>query len=297
MTTLLALNALVLAGGAAAASTSQVGETAAAPGDVKACAAGSLYLQGADVAAPTYATTAGVITSWSVMAGSIGDGGSGGPRLKVARESPASTWTITGSSDQQQLSPEVLNSFAARIPVSAGDRIGLYLPAGGPTVSCYRSTASIGDVMVFKSGNALADPAVGQVVVTNAASTKVRMDVSVRIETDADGDGYGDDTQDLCPSRADKQKECVPPDTTLSAPKKVKTAKRKAKVTVTFGSTEPDSTFACLVDGKAKTCGATPWTLKLKIGKHQLVVTATDASGNVDPTPAEATVKVKRKQA
>ncbi len=33
-------------------------------------------------------------------------------------------------------------------------------------------------------------------------------DVSARVETDADGDGYGDDTQDRCPTRADLQTAC-----------------------------------------------------------------------------------------
>ena len=40
-----------------------------------------------------------------------------------------------------------------------------------------------------------------------------RLNVSATVEPDADGDGYGDVTQDTCPSRATSQGDCQPPNT------------------------------------------------------------------------------------
>ncbi len=86
-----------------------------------------------------------------------------------------------------------------------------------------------------------------------------------------------------------------PPNTTgLSGPKTV-TAGKKAKFR--FTSTEAGSTFTCKLDkGKARKC-TSPYSLKVsKPGKHTLKVTATDAAGNADPSPASRTFTVKAKK-
>ena len=75
---------------------------------------------------------------------------------------------------------------------------------------------------------------------------------------------------------------------------KVKTTKRKAKVSFTFASTVAGSTFACSIDGKAFTPCASGVTVTLEPGKHTFAVRAT-AGGLTDPTPAAYTFKVKRK--
>ncbi|GAB3049947.1 hypothetical protein GCM10027053_06070 [Intrasporangium mesophilum] len=57
--------------------------------------------------------------------------------------------------------------------------------------------------------------------------------------------------------------------------------------TFTFTSSEPGSTFRCRLDGAAFTsCGSPYTTANLARGPHTFEVTATDASGNIDPTPA-----------
>jgi hypothetical protein len=80
-----------------------------------------------------------------------------------------------------------------RISVQAGDRIGAYGPFG--TVTCL--TPDPGDVMGTYTGDAL----VGSTH-TFAASTGEQVGVSAAVEPDADGDGYGDETQDKCPEKA-----------------------------------------------------------------------------------------------
>jgi Ca2+-binding RTX toxin-like protein len=75
-----------------------------------------------------------------------------------------------------------------------------------------------------------------------------------------------------------------PPDTTAKGPK-AKTKKARAKVT--FASTEANSTFECKLDKTPYKACSSPFKAKVKPGKHKLLVRATDAAGNVDPTPAK----------
>ena len=75
--------------------------------------------------------------------------------------------------------------------------------------------------------------------------------------------------------------DTTPPDTAIRKPKvKGKGAK------LTFSSTEPGSTFTCKLDReKAAPCTSPQSYRKLKKGKHNVLVTATDAAGNADRAP------------
>jgi len=88
------------------------------------------------------------------------------------------------------------------------------------------------------------------------------------------------------------------PETTISkGPKaKVKTRKKKAKVKFKFQADEPGVTFACALDGAAAAPCTSPYSFKVRKGRHSLTVTATDAAGNVDSSPATYSWKVKRKR-
>ena len=60
--------------------------------------------------------------------------------------------------------------------------------------------------------------------------------------------------------------------------------------TFTFASSETGSTFGCVLDGAALTPCVSPLSLTgLAVGEHTLRVTATDAAGNADPSPATFT--------
>jgi hypothetical protein len=79
-----------------------------------------------------------------------------------------------------------------------------------------------------------------------------------------------------------------PPDTMItSGPSGVVNT---SEATFTFSSTESGSTFACKVDGGAFVACTSPKTyLGFADGSHTFQVRATDAAGNVDPTPATRT--------
>jgi hypothetical protein len=88
--------------------------------------------------------------------------------------------------------------------------------------------------------------------------------------------------------------DTTPPETKIDKGPKGKTKSKKA--TFVFSSNEAGSTFTCALDRKAAKPCTSPLKLKrLKKGKHVLTVTATDAAGNADATPASYRWKVKRK--
>lgn len=88
--------------------------------------------------------------------------------------------------------------------------------------------------------------------------------------------------------------DSTPPDTQIGKGPKKKSKKKQA--TFEFSSTEAGSTFQCNLDGKGFQPCSSPFTTKVKKGKHEFEVRATDAAGNTDPTPAEQGWKVKKKR-
>jgi hypothetical protein len=236
------------------------------------------------VGPPGYTTTSGVISSWSTLAVA---GDTSLVELKVARVGAPGTYTITGSSQLRQVSPGGLNTFLTRIPVQDGDVIGLYYPPQITNPGCSYYTGDPGDVVSFPGGSNHPDPSVGTVIVANFMQVPYRVNVSARLEPDADGDGYGDLTQDACPSLKNSHDDCTPPDTFLKAgpPKRLVTTHTSAKVKITFFASEPAATFTCQLGSvAAKPCNGKV-KVRAKPGKHAVTITAVDAVGNIDPTP------------
>ena len=86
----------------------------------------------------------------------------------------------------------------------------------------------------------------------------------------------------------------TPPDVAFDHTPKHKTHKRKVKFT--FHASE-SVYFYCVVDKKPMKPCSSPMKVKVKRhGKHTLVVSAIDAVGNVDATPATYTWKIKKKK-
>lgn len=87
--------------------------------------------------------------------------------------------------------------------------------------------------------------------------------------------------------------DTVAPQTAFTKKPKKRTFSRKVKFG--FTSSEP-GTFRCKLDKKAvKPCTSPFEKKKVKHGKHTFRVWAVDAYGNVDPTPAKYSWKVKRR--
>jgi hypothetical protein len=116
-------------------------------------------------------------------------------RLQVYRADGPATWRLVGQSTDRPYTAGTHVVTGANVPVQAGDVLALRLNhAGADTPMTHAATHALTTV----GENAL-DPAVGdQVAVTEASSLKVNL--AAWVESDADGDGYGDDSQDLCPA-------------------------------------------------------------------------------------------------
>jgi len=240
--------------------------------------------QYAEGGAPSYVTpSAGIITSYSVRANAM----AGTVRLVLFGPSPtAGHRTVVGLSAQNPVVVNTLNTFPTRMPVPAGLSIGLNISTSG--MICWGAGVA-GDQMAAASLN---DPSVTTDYTPAIVLPNVRANISAVLEPDADGDGFGDVSQDLCPQLKVTQAACPAPDVIVTKAPKKKSTKRKA--TITFTSTVAGSTLTCTVDKKPAVPCTSPFKKRYKYGKHTVVITATSPWGIVDPTPASVTFKVKK---
>ncbi len=178
------------------------------PGTPGASCVGTSYWVQDTSAGPSYlAPAAGVVSTWSHKANAATGRELG---LRVFRLVSGTTYTLVGSSGVQTLTASSVNSFLTRIPVQAGDRLGLYVgnlgfPIGGGA-SCAFS-GGVGDLM--HQGSANPEVATGSnASLASTYSNIYLLNVTASIEPDADGDGYGDETQDGCATSASTQGAC-----------------------------------------------------------------------------------------
>jgi hypothetical protein len=113
----------------------------------------------------------------------------------------------------------------------------------------------------------------------------------VTVEADADRDGYGDETQDRCPTNSSIQGACpvavdvLAPETSIGKHPPTKTRKRKVKFA--FSASEPNATFECKLDQSRFTPCTSPFKKSVGVGKHRFAVRATDPAGNRDGSAAK----------
>jgi hypothetical protein len=189
---------ILLSAPAGATAASEIGTTF----DPGTSFCGNMLLQSASPPADTYAApSAGVITSWSYQA-------SEGPvqiKLKVGRNAGTNSFLIVGESDVGVAAASSLNTFPARISVQAGDVIGITPVTNG--LPCVRMMAGY-SYSAYVMGD---DVPPGTTAPFNPPVDNVQLDVSARLEADADHDNYGDETQDQCPGTAGPQHGCLAP--------------------------------------------------------------------------------------
>jgi hypothetical protein len=240
---------------------------------------------------PAYsAPVAGVITSWRFQAGAA-------PptiKFKVFRPAGGTLFTVTGSSDGVDPVANTQNSFPTRVAVLAGDAIGFSVQVGG---NCMINTAG-----TYRS--VFGDVAVGSTQAFASAGTGT-LDVAAVVEPDVDHDGYGDETQDGCPSQSASHGAC--PDTTAPVSRFTAGPKRTTKSTAKFAFTsdDPGARFECRITGKRvrtiqlstfQPCTSPKKYKHLKVGRYDVYVRATDAAGNVEAVPATTKLKVQKKK-
>jgi len=208
---------------------------------------------------PAVIPSAGVITSWTFNVVPI-PSGVYNQTLKVFRP--------TGAPNQFQAvgeSPGTLNSglttFAARIPVKAGDHLGLSGVIEGEVIVIYCITGNPGDRVAVFPGNVTN----GTTATSVGEEEGLQIPVTANVEPDADNDGFGDETQDQCPQNAAVQTPC--PVAALSVSSVIR--KGFARVLVTSSTQAPVTVAGKVKLGKGKTA-------KLS-GNTQVVVPGTIA--------------------
>ena len=164
----------------------------------------------------TIAPYDGVVVRWRVLA-------VGPAALFVARYTGDDTVLRTATTEfANPTSLSNAETFPTRLPIKAGERVGIMIDdvtqiAGGPN--------PVADTDFFESFPSTAGP-----TLADNPDQPAEAAYNADIEPDADGDGYGDETQDACPTSAATQSPCpISPPT--AAPPVVVVARQKISVT------------------------------------------------------------------
>ena len=270
-----------------------------------------------NTSAPYVVPSSGVITSWSNKARS----GSGQQlKFKVFRGSPAPPSFVTvGESPLTDIAASTENTFNVRIPVAAGDFIGLTTGPNSANAApdCFFQTGSASDTY-FERGQ---DSPLGTPAAFNAVPGN-RVNVAARLEPDRDCDGLGDESQDTA------VQACGGANAKDSTKPRLRKARARASARRTSVSLAVTPSEACTlraggtvslgkaaarsairlapVKKSAKAGRATTLTLKVRrrdrarlrralrraSRRAKLTVSATDAAGNT--TRTSSSVKLKR---
>jgi hypothetical protein len=144
----------------------------------------------------SYTAPDGVLTSWRYHSSSTG----GTLRLVLFKPADAPpVYKAMASSDPKNIAPNTGYDFAERIPVKQGYVLGVAHTVGYIGLA----TVSSSDVM----GAFPADVQVGQTA-TASSTFNGREAVAATVESDKDGDGFGDVSQDRCPTQKATQDTC-----------------------------------------------------------------------------------------
>jgi hypothetical protein len=224
----MALSVVVVAPATAGAS-----QTIGQIGNTSSCTDDEAYLQKTLVSGPAYSPSAyGVITSWSAMS----KAGAGQTVTLMVFQSDGSDQYSAVATDSvvRTLSPidGTVNTFSGvRIPIEANQTMGVYQPAGS-TEACEISTGD-GDNTGYSVPFDVGQPGLNTPFDYSGTDFGHRINARALVEPDADRDGFGDETQDQCPTDASTQGPCpaapVTPVTPVTHKKKCKKHKKKNK--------------------------------------------------------------------
>lgn len=264
------------------------------------------------------APVSGVVVRWRIRAlpGSV-------TSLSVALRLYRGNAAVgTSAFESSSLSGEI-ETFSARLPVQAGDRLGLNQTQFGFMMISFASV-SYSDTGAGSHDYWGAPPTDGSSATPDSSVSDREILINADVEPDADGDGFGDESQDLCPTDRALQTAC--PDTT----KPVVTAlKLTAKRGFSFNSTEagqyslhvdrvhagrlrggscartakrgPQCKIYRKVKRKSDATGLGANTILLSTkrfppGRYSVRVIVTDAAGNAsEPVDREFTIRRKRR--
>ena len=142
----------------------------------------------------------GVITSWSFQNSAVTVVGL---KLKVGRPAGGVNYLITAESAAGPQTPNAVNTYPARIPVAADDRIGIAVGGGG----CAAQTMDAADTWVGIAFDVLPNTTAP----FDESPAALKFPIAAYVEPDADADGFGDESQDQCPADPSTHGPCPTP--------------------------------------------------------------------------------------
>jgi hypothetical protein len=145
----------------------------------------------------SYTAPDGILTSWRYHSGSVG----GTLRLMLFKPGDAPhVYEAMAASNTKNIDPDTGYDFKERIPVKQGYVLGV----------ADQTVGYIGIAPVSSSDVMDGLPAGVQVgdTVTATGPLNGRVAVAATVESDKDGDGFGDVSQDRCPTQAATQGAC-----------------------------------------------------------------------------------------
>jgi hypothetical protein len=188
------LSLALWAGAGAASAATTVGQLFA---PTKGCKNFTRLQMSAPPGTPYEVPQDGVITSWRFQNGVQ-------PvkrlKLKVGRPGGGTVFTIVGESAGGTQTANTVTTRPARISVKRRDYIGVYARSG----HCQLPTSSQFDIFGQHAG----DPALGSTSDQWPFYSYAKIPVQATLERDADRDGFGDESQDGCPSVAGNAGGC-----------------------------------------------------------------------------------------
>ncbi|MGI9556657.1 MAG: hypothetical protein ACR2N5_01815 [Solirubrobacterales bacterium] len=135
--------------------------------------------------------SAGVITNWKHVGRAIADPGTG--RLQIWRPKGGTSYELVGRSDLESFTASVVNSYPTQISVLPGDLLGLRTSS---TAAC--GLLGSGLDTASSDGSGTSDPVTGETrSLSSVFPGSILINVAATHEPDADGDGLGDETQDI----------------------------------------------------------------------------------------------------
>jgi hypothetical protein len=200
MRRLLSVLALLVACSPASASTT-LGSVS--PSAANGCTAGYMYMN-YQAASPSYvAPGPGVITSFTVSGG-----GNAGKKVElfVVRllTGGADPWAVKAKSAIFTLAGNATETFSG-LHLKAAKDDSIALGAVDALSNCY-GPATSADNAVAAYGTASSE---GGTATPTQGLYEMRVNISATLEPDADGDGFGDETQDGCPVNAATSGPCT----------------------------------------------------------------------------------------
>jgi hypothetical protein len=137
-----------------------------------------------------------------------------GVRLRIIRPVMLTSYmaVATDPTPQPVSGTQTLNTYATRLSIQVGDKLGVETTSGTGNLYAFRSFMGA-QVDEYPASAGWPDGGTQ----SNIAGQALELIVNADVEPDADGDGFGDETQDLCPTNATTQGVCpsttTPPST------------------------------------------------------------------------------------